>query len=450
MSSDIIKIKRGLDIKLAGQAEKKIHEALSIEEYALKPTDFRGVRPRLLVKEGDSVKAGTPLFYSKDNEQIMFSSPVSGTVIEVLRGEKRVLLEIKIKKDETQEYIDFGSADPKNLSREEVLEKMLKSGVWPLIRQRPYAIMANPIDQPKAIFISAFDSAPLAPDKNFIVQGYKEDFQAGIHALSKLTNGKIHLNIREGEAVSDVFTGATGVQINRFKGPHPAGNVGVQIHHIDPINKGEKVWYCYPEDVIIIGRLFLKGIYQPEKIIALTGSEIKEPAYYRIISGAKVENLLKNNLLSDQVRVISGNILTGTKIYPKGFIGFYDSQITVIPEGNYYEMFGWLSPGFKKFSFSRTFLNFFNRKNLKLDTNLHGGERPFIVTGQYEKVFPFDIYPVYLLKACLTENIDKMEQLGIYEVAPEDFALCEVVCTSKINSQDIIQKGIDLMIKEMS
>lgn len=450
MPAEIIKIRKGLNIPMAGEAAKIISEAGLPSEYAIKPADFRGIRPKLLVREGDKVKAGTPVFYSKDNEKIMFASPVSGTVIEVLRGEKRVILEIKIKQDESNEHENFGKTDPEQSTREQIIEKMLKSGVWPLIRQRPYGIIANPADTPKAIFISAFDSAQLAPDANFLVEGQKSFFQTGINVLAMLTKGKIHLSLRSGETVSEVFTKAEKVHLHWFQGPHPSGNISVHIHHIDPINKGEKVWYCYPQDVITIGRLFQEGQYKPEKLIALTGPEVKNPCYFRGLPGMQIEYLLKNNLKSENVRIISGNVLTGDRISSKGFLGFYHNQITIIPEGNYYEMFGWLSPGFHKFSFSKTFLNFFNKTKLKLDTNLHGGQRPFIVSGQYEKVFPFDIYPVYLLKACLTENIDKMEQLGIYEVVPEDFALCEVVCTSKINSQEIIQKGIDLMIKEMS
>jgi len=448
--SVITKIKKGYDIKLQGEAIKKIIDKTDCRNYSIKPGDFKGIRPKLLVKEGDKVKAGTAIFFSKDNEKIQFTSPVSGEVVEILRGEKRVLLEIRIVADERIEYEDFSNKGVESLSREEIISLMLTSGLWPLIRQRPYARIANPDTAPKSVFISAFDSSPLAPDKNFTIEGQSKYFQSGLNVLSKLTSGKVHLNLKEESGTSKVFTEAKNVQINWFKGPHPAGNVGVQIHHLDPVNKGETVWYCYPEDVVIIGKLFSDGIYDPIKIIALTGSEIKDPAYLKVRAGVNLDCILNNNIKNDNIRVIGGNVLTGTKIHKNGFLGFYDNQITVIPEGDYFELFGWMSPGFNKFSFSKTFLNFFNKKNFNLDTNLHGGERPFIISGQYEKVFPFDIYPVFLLKACITQNIDKMEQLGIYEVAPEDFALCEVICTSKINSQDIIEKGIELMIKEMS
>jgi len=445
-----IKIKKGYDIKLQGEAVKKISGDKNCRNYALKPLDFKGIRPKLLVKEGDKVKAGTPLFFSKDNEKIHFSSPVSGEIVEILRGEKRVLLEIRILADEKIAYEHYAIDALDSLDRNGIIDLMLKSGLWPLIRQRPYSRIANPESIPKAIFISAFDSSTLSPDKNFTIGESAAHFQKGLDVLSKLTPGKVHLNLKEGAQNANCFTSAKNVQINYFNGPHPAGNIGVQIHHIDPINKGENVWYCYPEDVVIIGKLFGEGIYDPEKTIAITGSELKETFYVKTRSGVNVECFVANNLKNEHVRVISGNVLTGTKIPKNGYLGFYDNQITVIPEGDYYEMFGWMAPGFNKFSFSKTFLNFFHRQAYKLDTNLHGGERPFILSGQYEKVFPFSIYPVFLLKACITENIDKMEQLGIYEVAPEDFALCEVICTSKINSQDIIEKGIELMIKEMS
>lgn len=449
--SKTITIKQGLNINLQGEAEKIIAE-VDAGHFAIKPIDFHGVFPKLLVHEGDKVKAGTQIFYDKYRDNIKFSSPVSGTVKEIRRGAKRVLLEVSIEADATQTFVDFGKADPNSLKREAVVEKLLESGVWPVIRQRPYTVIANPKDDPKAIFISGFDTAPLGVDYDLIVHGQGETFQAGVDALKKLTSGTVHLNLPAGDANSKVFTNSKNVQINYFSGPHPAGNVGTQINKIDPINKGEVVWHLRPQEVITIGRLFLEGVYNAEKIIALTGSEVKNPKYYKTKVGASIAEFIKNNIVQDNVRYISGNALTGRKIDRNGYIGFFDSQITVLPEGNYFEFFGWALPGFGKFSFSKSFPTFLNGKNKKyrLDTNLHGGERAFVMTGEMEKVFPFDIYPMQLIKSIMVDDIDAMEKLGIYEVDEEDFALVEYIDTSKTDIQEIVRKGIDMMRKEMS
>ncbi len=448
--SNVIKIKKGLNIKLIGDAEKTIKE-LSTDQYAIKPTDFIGVIPRMLVKEGDAVKAGTPLFMDKNREDLIFTSPVSGTVKEIKRGAKRLLLEVKITADNQNDAIDFGKADPKTLTAEAIIEKLLQSGVWAFIRQRPYSVIANPADKPKAIFISTFDTSPLAPDNDFIINGNGDDFQTGIDALAKLTEGKIHLNLEADTAHSKVFTNAKGVQLNQFSGPHPTGNVGVQISRIDPINKGDIVWYLYPQDVLTIGRLFNKGFYDSTRVLALTGSELNERIYVKTKIGANIEALVKNNTTDVNKRYISGNVLTGTKVELDGFMSFYHTQLTVIPEGDYYEFLGWALPGFKKFSLSRSYPAFlFKNRKYRLDTNVRSGERAYVMTGQFEKVFPFDIYPLQLIKAILFEDIDLMENLGIYEVDEEDFALCEVIDTSKTDIQATVRKGLDLMRKEMS
>jgi Na+-transporting NADH:ubiquinone oxidoreductase subunit A len=448
--SNVIKIKKGLNINLIGEAEKTIKE-LSTDQFAIKPTDFIGVFPKLLVKEGDVVQAGSPLFMDKYRDNILFSSPVSGKVREIKRGAKRVLLEVRIESDGKAVAVDFGSADPLKMKREEVLEKLLKSGVWPFIRQRPYSVIANPSDKPKSIFISTFDTSPLAPDNDLIIHGQGDAFQMGIDVLSTLTKGKVHLNIDANVTQSKVFTNSKGVQINKFSGPHPAGNVGVQINKIDPINKGEVVWYLYPQDVVIIGKLFLTGRYDATRVVALTGSEVLKPTYYKTKVGVNLESLVKNNLTALEKRFISGNVLTGTKIELDGYVSFYSTQVTVIKEGNYHEFLGWALPGFDKFSFSRSFPSFlFKNKKHSMDTNLHGGHRALVMTGHFEKVFPFDIYPMQLLKAIMVEDIDLMENLGIYEVDEEDFALCEVIDTSKTNIQELVRKGLDLMRKEMS
>lgn len=445
-----IKIKKGLDIKLLGEAEKTLFD-LRAKKFAVKPTDFIGVFPKLLVKEGDSVKAGTSLFFDKNRENIHFTAPVSGTIVEIKRGAKRKLLEIVIEADEEFVFEDFGSANPNELSREDIVEKLLKAGVWPFIRQRPYSVIANPDNNPKAIFISAFDSSPLAADNDYLIHGHGEEFQLGLDAIAKLTSGKLYLNISGNDACSKVFANSKGVEINEFSGPHPAGNVGTQIYNLDPINKGDIVWYLYPQDVLTIGRLFRDGKYDSSRIVALAGSEVLKPRYYKTNIGASIESFTDQNVKEGDKRFISGNVLTGERVEQSGFLGYYNSLITVIPEGNTFDFFGWLLPQFKKFSFYRTNVSWLTPdKKYKLNSNLNGGERAFVMTGQYEKVFPYNIYPMQLIKAVMIEDIDALENLGIYELDDEDFALCEYICPSKINIQSIIRNGLDLMRKEMS
>jgi Na+-transporting NADH:ubiquinone oxidoreductase subunit A len=450
--SEYIKIKRGLNLKLIGEAVKSVKDMPLGEIFAIKPNNFINLTPKLLVKVGDVVFAGTPLFYNKNNKAIKVSSPVSGEVIDILRGAKRVILEIKILADRKVKYAPFLKSNLNDLNREEVVEKLLSCGAWPFIRQRPYGVIADPSESPKSIFISAFDSNPMAPDNDFIMSGKEIDFQTGLDTLKKLTNGKVHLNVRSNPTPAAVFSNAKGVQINKVSGPHPAGNIGVQIHHIDPVNKGEAVWYINPQDVLIIGKLFNEGKFDATRTIALTGSQIDKPKYYKTIVGCSIKNIIADGgLKKEENRIISGNILTGSQISADGFLGFYDSQITAIPEGHEFEFMGWLALGLNKFSMSRTFFSWLTPdKKYDLNTNMHGEERPFVMTGQYEKVFPMDIYPVLLLKSILIEDIDMMEKLGIYEVTEEDFALCEFVCTSKIKSQDIIRSGLDMVRKEFS
>lgn len=445
-----IKIKRGLNIKLAGEAVKTLSNLPLPDIFSIKPTDFTGLVPKLLVKESDEVKAGAPLFCDKNNESIKFCSAVSGEVIEIVRGEKRKILEIKILGDKEIKYEVFNTSNPNDLTGENILEVLLKSGVWPFIRQRPFGIIANPNQKPKCIFISAFDSNPLAPDINFVMAGKEADFQTGLDALKKLTDGKIHLNVQADSPTAAIFMNAKIVQLNKISGPHPAGNVGVQIHHIDPVNKGEVVWYINPQDVLIIGKLFNEGKFDAARVVALTGTQVINPQYYKTIVGSSVKNIITaGGLREGENRIISGNVLSGSQVSPEGSVGFYDSQITVIPEGNKSEFMGWLSPGFNKYSKSRAFFSWLSpNKKYNLDTNLHGEERPFVMTGQYEEVFPMDIYPVHLLKSILIEDIDMMEKLGIYEVVEEDFALCEFICTSKIKSQEIIRQGLEIIRRE--
>lgn len=448
--SKTIKLRKGFDIKMQGAAEHIFFQNPMPETVALKPTDFVGMTAKMVVKEGDKVLAGDPLFIDKFHPEIQFASPVSGVVTAVNRGERRALLNVVVKPDAEIEYKKFENGSLDSMSREQVIAAMLNAGVWPFVKQRPYDVIANPNDKPKSIHISAFDSAPLAPDYTFALEESAADFQVGINALKKLTDGAVNLNIYKEERAKTTFTQVTGVEQNFFQGPHPAGNVGVQIHHIDPINKGDVVWVVNPQDVIIIGRLFSKGIFDARVVVALTG-QVKKPLYYKTILGASIKSFLEKEAINDDMRVISGNVLTGTKLGKDDYIGFYDSQVTVIEEGNKPTFMGWLAPGFGKYSFSRAFFSWLQpNKKYTLNTNYNGGARAFVFTGIYEQVLPMDIYPMQLLKAIITEDIDKMEQLGIYEVVPEDFALCEFVCPSKIEIQSILRQGLDTIRKEFN
>ncbi len=449
--SKIIKLRKGLDIKLRGEAAQQLVEVPMAQEYAVSPLDYDGVTPKMLVKVGEQVKAGTPLFFDKNNERILFCAPVSGTVSAVNRGEKRKILNVTITSDGQLTSEEFATPDLQKASREEVIEMLLKSGLWTMIQQRPYGIIANPSDNPKAIFVSAFDSAPLAPDFNFVLKGEQKSLQKGFEVLSKLTDGGVHLSVRanaEGE-----MSALNGVELHTFKGKHPVGNVGVQIHHIDPMAKGDIAWTVNIQDVAIIGRLFMTGKVDMHKVIALTGSEVENPQYYKVISGAPVASIVKGNIKAqkegDTVRYISGNVMTGANVGEQGFLTAKAHQITVIPEGDKYEMLGWAMPRFKKFSVSRSYFSWLcPSKKYRLDTNLNGGPRAFVVTGLFEEYLPMDIYPMYLFKAMIAKDIDKMENLGIYEIVEEDVALCEFVDPSKTEIQKLVRESINLMIKE--
>ena len=444
--SKTIKLCKGLDIKLQGAAEKKTTVLGLASTYAVSPLDFEGIVPKMLVKVGDAVKAGTPLFFNKNNASVVFTSPVSGTVAAVVRGEKRRILAVEIAADSTIAYEEFGTLDVKTATRDQIVELLLKSGLWTLLVQRPYGIIANPADMPKSIFVSAFDSAPLAPDYGYTLADDKQALQKGFEVLARLTEGKVHLSYN----AKDAAPAFAGVELHAFQGKHPAGNVGVQIHHIDPINKGEKVWTVGYADVAIIGRLFLTGKVDMTRTIAVTGAEVSAPAYVKVIAGAKLGSILNGNVAADaHARYISGNVLTGRNVGKDGYLGYYANQITVIPEGDNYELLGWAMPRFSKFSVSRAYFSWlFPNRKYNLDTNLNGEERAFVVTGLYEKYLPMDVYPMHLLKAIMAADLDKMEALGIYEVVEEDFALCEFVDPSKTEMQQIIRNGINLMIKE--
>ncbi|RKD85961.1 Na(+)-translocating NADH-quinone reductase subunit A [Mangrovibacterium diazotrophicum] len=444
------KLKRGLDIRLKGAAEATLEVAPAPVTVALKPIDFPGLTPKLSVKADAQVKAGDALFFDKYNPEILFTSPVSGTVKAVNRGERRKILEVIVEADGKNEFVSFSQADPLKLSREKITEQLLTSGLWPFFKQRPYGTLAKPSDQPKNIFISGFDSSPLAPDYEFIFKNDISAIQTGINALSKLTDGKVYFGL-PGKVSNSIFAGLKNAELNTFSGPHPAGNVGIQIHKVAPVNKGEVVWTISVQAVAFIGRLFETGKLDLSKTIALAGSEVKAPKYVKTIQGALVGSLVKGKTKQEgNERIISGTVLTGTKVEADDYLGFYDQQISVIPEGDHYEFMGWAEPGFGKYSASKAFFSsLFPKKEYVLDANMNGSERAYVVTGQYEKFLPMDILPVYLIKAILANDIDKMEQLGIYEVVEEDLALCEYACTSKIKVQEILRQGLDVMVKEV-
>lgn len=450
--SQVIKLKKGLDILLEGEAKRELTRLPLVHAYALKPEDFPGVTPKLLVRVDDEVKVGTPLFFDKYRPQILFTSPVSGKVSAIVRGEKRKILEVVITPEAEQVYETFDVPAIEATDREQIKSLMLKAGLWPMIIQRPFGIVANPQDTPKSIFVSGFDSAPLAPDMNFVLENEAENLETGFALLGKLTDGKVYLGLKNG--TSGVLNQVKNAEIRLFEGPHPAGNVGVQIHHIDPINKGDVVWTVDVQHVAMIGRFFRTGRVDMSKIVALTGSETAQPRYFSVITGLPINSIVRQKELRSQtekVRIISGNVLTGRRVEPEGYLGFYSNQVTVIPEGDTYEFLGWGMPRLNKFSVSRSYFSWLSpKKHYRLDTNMNGGVRSYVVTGLYDKYLPMDIYPLYLLKAILAGDIDKMENLGIYEVIEEDFALCEFVDPSKTEMQAIIRQGIDLMIKELN
>jgi len=446
MSKDI-RIKRGLSLRLEGAADKELVKAPRSKTYAIKPPDFHTVVPKMVVKEGARLLAGDEIFYSKYTEEIRFTTPVSGVLKEIKRGDKRRILEVIIEADAENAYREFKRVDPLKADVKDVRELLYESGCGAFIYQRPYDIVADPKDTPKAIFISAVTTAPLAADKGFIIKEKIAAFQAGINVLKKLTPGKIHVSVDDSSA--EYLKGVQGVELHHVKGAHPAGNVGVQIHKIDPVNRGERVWTVGVEDVAIIGNVFMTGEFRAERTVAVAGSEARNRKYYQVNIGANVADLIGQ--VGEDTRIISGDVLTGTRLSNNQYLGFFENEVTLIPEGNNYRIFGWLPFTYNNIhSHSRTSLSWlFPNRKYTPTTNLNGEERALVVTGEMEEVLPMDIYPMQLIKACMAGDIEKMEQLGIYEVAPEDFAMVEYVNTSKIEIQEVIRLGLDLMITEV-
>ena len=452
MSKDI-RIRKGLDIKLVGVAENTLSQAPFSAEYGLVPDDLHGVIPRLIKREGDKVMAGEAVYHAKRDERIFIPSPVSGTIKAVVRGEKRKILSIVITPDAHQEHgvVSHEVAGWINASEETLKTLLCNAGLWPFIKQRPYDVVANPDNTPKAIFISAYNSAPIAADADMLVQGREQYLQAGVDALKKLTPGQVHITVAKGNSISP-FRNLNNITIHNASGPHPVGNVSTHIAKIDPINRGEQVWVVAPEHVAIIGEFLSTGVVNFERIIAVNGSQVKNPGYVKTISGARISDVISGfDIIEDENRIIQGNPLSGEKVEPNGYLGISTNQLAILEEGNDYDFFGWNKPQMNKFSVLRA--NMYNfltpAKKYNLTTNTNGEERAFVLNGIYEEVFPLDIYPVQLMKSCLYKDIDEMEKLGIYEIAPEDFALTEFICVSKLPHQQIIREGLDEMIREV-
>lgn len=437
-----IRLKKGYDIKLLGEASKEISEIPAAEVFAVKPTDYLSITPKLVVKVGDEVLAGSSLFFDKKRPDINFPSPVSGEVVEIVRGAKRKVLEVRILADKTTKYVK--TAIPAKLGAQNIKDTLLKGNLWSLLRQRPFSIIPSIDENPKGIFVSTFDSAPLAPDLSFVIGQNKAAFDKGLAILSELSSGNLEVGTQAGTSL-----GISSGNQNEFSGPHPSGNVGVQIHHVSPIRAGESVWYLDAQDVIVLGEFFNSGEYHADRVVAVTGSEVSSPSYIKVKVGQSLTKLFAEQVSESNVRFIQGNVLSGATSHKEDFLSFYTSQLTVIPEGNKAEFLGWLLPSAKKLSLSRTYFSWLMpNKKYDVDTNTHGEERAFVMSGQYEKVLPMNIMPVQLLKSIMAGDIERMEALGIYEVAEEDLALCEFVCTSKIEVQKIVREGLDLMRTE--
>ena len=447
--ANVIKLRKGLDINLKGKAAEELVTVKEPGFYALVPDDFPRVTPKVVVKEQEYVMAGGPLFIDKNHPEVKFVSPVSGVVTSVERGARRKVMNIVVEAAAEQDYEEFGKQDVARMNADRVKELLLQSGMFAFIKQRPYDVIADPAVAPRAIFVSAFDSNPLAPEFEFALKGEEANFQTGLDALAKIAKTYLGISVKQKSAA---LTQAKNVTITAFDGPNPAGNVGVQINRVAPVVKGETVWTIDPQAVIFIGRLMNTGRVDMTRTVAVTGSEVLKPAYTKLRVGALLTSVFAGNVTKDkELRYISGNVLTGKQVSPNGFLGAFHSQVSVIPEGNdIHEMLGWIMPRFNQFSVNHSYFSWLlGKKEYTIDARIKGGERHMIMSGEYDKVFPMDILPEFLIKAIIAGDIDRMEALGIYEVAPEDFALCEFVDSSKLELQRIVRAGLDMLRAEM-
>lgn len=442
-----VRLNKGFDMKLDGGIQnEEVHDA-QVTRFSISPYNFRGISPipKVVVEVGDEVKAGDVIFFDKKNPDIKYVSPVSGEIVDIQRGAKRSISDVIILADKDQSHASIDAPKLDGISREDLVAFMASCGAWTLLNQRPYDTLPELTDVPRDIFISTFDTAPLAPNSNVIIQGNELAFQKGIDVLSHLTEGQVHVGIdARSKNPNSAFSNVKTAKKHYFAGPHPAGNVGIQIHHIKPIGLNDKVWTLGVQDVVTIGKIFSEGIFDATRVIALTGAELKNPKYVRSYLGANIKELLKDNVESDNYRIVSGDVLSGTAKSSDDFLNLKDDQITVLEEGDKFEAFGWLAPIAPRPSVSNTYPWFLypNYKH-RANTNTHGEERAFVVSGQYEKVLPMDIYPQFLMKSIMSEEIEKMEGLGINELSEEDVALCEFVCTSKVPLQKILRQGLD-------
>ena len=448
MSKDV-SIKDGANLNLKGLASMELEVANMSLNYALNPDDFFGLIPRMLVKEGDKVSLGQPIFHDKNNESIKIVSPVSGKIQEIVRGAKRKILNVIIKK-EGESAVNFKIPSLSNISNKKILELLIESGSLAFIRQRPYNIIARPDRPPKSIFVSVHSTAPYAANYDFILKKRMDEFQVGIDVMSKLIGKPINLSISH-NCESDLST-LNNVDVYKIKGAHPSGNESFQINRIDPLNSGEIIWVIKPEDIANIGSFFMTGIFNPKRTVAVSGDSLKSPKYYDAIIGSPISSLVDSKEIpnSEEYRFINGDPLSGSKVEYSGFLGFYNNTLSVIKEGNQFRMLGWLPFMYNSIpSFSKTSLSWLLGGEKKVNTNLNGEERAIVVTGEMEKYFPMDIFPMQLIKACMRGDVEKMESLGIYEVIPEDFGLVDFSCTSKIEAQEIVKSGIEIMLKEV-
>lgn len=439
----LIKLKRGFDLNLKGKiTQDNVEEEASSNIYAVVPDDFYGIIPRMEKKEGDTVAAGEPLYHDKNDEKIKITSPVAGKVKQVVRGNRRKIMAVTIEPDYSGNVKRFDTKEnPKVL--------LLESGLWAMMRQRPYDIVPSTDIRPRDIFITAFDSAPLAPELSLVMGENDKYLKKGVEVLATMTDGKVYIGCHENESLVE-----TGAETNTFVGPHPAGNAGVQAANVKPVNKGEVIWTLDVVTAARIGRLFETGTVDYSTVVALTGSGISNPCYVKATMGCSLKSLLDNRIVDDEKekRIISGNVLTGVKEDIEGFLHAPYRHISVINEINKKDEFmGWASLSPKKYSIYRVFTSWLlgRHKEVDLDARLNGGERAIVLSGEYDKMLPMDIYSEFLIKSIIAFDIDKMEQLGIYEVAPEDFALAEFADTSKLELQHIVREGLDKMRAEM-
>lgn len=453
MSKNIV-LKKGLNIPITGESDLFVSKTINPGIAAVQPTEFKGLLPRLLVKEGDAVLCGSPVIADKKNADILLTSPVSGKVKEIVRGEKRKLLAVLIESDDEQKDFDFGAKNVDKLTAEEIKSAIMAAGLWPFLVQRPYGILADPQAQPRSIFCSAFNTAPLAADVEFCYADKFKAIQTGVNALNKLTEGGVHVSLNADNASSTVFARLENAVLHFFQGKHPAGTVGVQIANICPIRKNEVVWTVSLAGLAAIGALFNTGKLKLRRKVAVCGPMAIQPSYVETVPGMPMTDIAGYyGSTADETRFISGDVLSGKNVGQNGYLGFRDDQITLIREGRDRELFGWIRPiRYKQFSTDHCYFSWLMPwRKYNMDTNLHGGPRAFLMNDSYySKVLPMDLFPIYLAKACLAGDIDKMEKFGIYEVLPEDLALCEFVDPSKNDIQDMIEKGIDLMLKEMA